>query len=202
MNAGRKRAFDKQEALDKATRVFWENGYAGTSILQLTSALGINKPSLYAAFGNKEQLFAAAMEHYLDQYAAPNLQHLTEPADAPLKDRLKAYLIGIIDLISDCESPKGCMFVKSSCESGGAGVPDDITNSLQDMGMANEIALSNLLEAEKQKGQLPENTQVNDITSYLLSVIYGLTVLVRREKTNEELRAVAEMSIQAIPGID
>jgi AcrR family transcriptional regulator len=201
MNAGRKRAFDKEEALDKAMRVFWENGYAGTSLAQLTSALDINKPSLYAAFGNKEQLFATAMENYIERYAAPNLHQLTGSSDEPLKDRLKNYLVGIIDVISNCESPKGCMFVKSSCESGSVATPDEITASLQDMGMANEMALSSLLETARLNGQLPEDTQVNDITSYLLSVAYGLSVLAQRGKTKEELVTVAEMTVSALPGI-
>jgi len=200
MNAGRKRAFDKNEALDKAMRVFWENGYAGTSLAQLTSALSINKPSLYAAFGNKEQLFATAMEHYIDQYAAPNLRQLTGSSDEPLKDRLRTYLFGIIDVISNCESPKGCMFVKSSCESGGVATPDKITKSLQDMGMANEMALNNLLKAERLNGQLPEDTPVHDITAYLLSITYGLTVLAQRGKTKEELMTVAEMAVSTLPG--
>jgi AcrR family transcriptional regulator len=201
MNAGRKRAFDKEEALDKAMHVFWENGYAGTSLSQLTSALGINKPSLYAAFGNKEQLFATSMEHYIDQYAAPHLHQLTDPSEAPLKERLRAYLFGIIDVISDCKSPNGCMFVKSSCESGSVAVPDEITTGLQDMGMANEKALINLLEAERLKGRLPEDTRVQDITSYLLSVSYGLTVLAQRGKTKEELKSVVEIAVSTLPGI-
>jgi AcrR family transcriptional regulator len=200
MNAGRKRSFDKEEALDKAMRVFWENGYAGTSITHLTSALGINKPSLYAAFGNKEQLFATSMKHYMDRYAAPAAHHLTDPPDAPLKERLKAYLFGIIDVISDCDSPKGCMYVKSSCESGGAAIPGEITTDLQNMGMASEKVLTNLLEAERRKGRLPADTPVQDIASYLLSVTYGLSVLARRGKTKEELMAVAEMAVSALPG--
>jgi AcrR family transcriptional regulator len=201
MNAGRKRSFNKEEALDKAMRVFWENGYAGTSLAQLTAELGINKPSLYAAFGNKEQLFATAMDHYMDRYAAPNLHQLTDPPGAPLKSRLKAYLFGIIDVISDCDSPKGCMFVKSSCESGSVAIPDEIASNLEDMGMANEVALTNLLEAEQLNGGLPEDTRVHDITSYLLSITYGLTVLAGRGKLKEELRAVAEMAVSALPGV-
>ena len=201
MKAGRKRSFCKDEALDKAMRVFWENGYAGTSVAHLTSALGINKPSLYAAFGNKEQLFATAMEHYMDEYAAQLLDRLTNPPDAPLKERLKSYLLGIIEVICDRESPKGCMFVKSSCESDSVAIPDEISSSLKDMGLASEVALSELLEAEKLRGQLPEDTRVQDITGYLLSVTYGMTVLAQRGKTKEELRAVAEMAVSLLPGI-
>jgi AcrR family transcriptional regulator len=199
MKVGRKRAFNKEEALDTAMRVFWENGYAGTSLVQLTSALGINKPSLYAAFGNKENLFATAMDHYMERYAAPATQHLTDPPDASLKDRLRAYLLGIIEVISDCDSPKGCMYVKSSCESGGAAIPGEISASLQDMGIVNEAALTQLLENERLKGHLPESTEVEGIASFLLSVSYGLTVLAKRGKTKKELGTVAEMALGALP---
>ncbi len=202
MNAGRKRSFNKEEALDKATRVFWENGYAGTSITHLTSALGINKPSLYAAFGNKEQLFAAAMDHYMQEYAAKNMDRLTNPPEAPLRKRLSAYLAGIIDVICDCESPKGCMFVKSSCESESVAVPCEVQSALDDMGQANEVALSTMLEAEKARGQLAKDANVQEITSYLLSLTYGMTILAGRGKTKAELGAVASMAISALPGID
>ena len=94
------------------------------------------------------------------------------------------------------------MFVKSSCESGGVATPDEITTSLQDMGMANEMALNNLLEAERLNGGLPEDTQVNEITTYLLSVTYGLTMLAQRGKTKAELMAVADMAVSTLPGID
>jgi len=201
MNAGRKRAFDKEEALDKAMRVFWENGYAGTSLAQLTSALGINKPSLYAAFGNKEQLFNTAMERYMDRYSGPNFQWLADSPDAPLAERLKAFLFGIIDTVSDSASPKGCLFVRSSCESGGTAVPRDTTSSIQDMGMESERVLTRLLEAERLRGQLPEDAQVQDIAGYIQSVMYGLAVLARRGKTKEELRAVAGMAVSVLPGL-
>jgi len=202
MNAGRKRAFDKEEALDKAMRVFWENGYTGTSLADLTSALGINKPSLYAAFGNKEQLFSTALEHYMNHHRAQKLPGLTDPPDAPLKERLRAYLFGVIDVVTDCESPKGCLFVKSSCESGSAAIPSEITSSLRDMGLANEMALTNLLEAERLRGQLPEDAQVQDIAGYLMSVMSGISVLARRGKTKKELKAVADIAVNAMPGVD
>jgi AcrR family transcriptional regulator len=199
MNAGRKRSFCKEEALDKAMRVFWENGYAGTSVTHLTSALGINKPSLYAAFGNKEKLFSTALDHYIDQYAAQNMDRLINPPDAPLKERLGAYFSGIIDVICDCESPKGCMLVKSSCESGGVAVPSEIESSLEAMGEATEAALFNVLEAERLADRLPKDAPVQDITGYLLSVTYGLSVLARQGKTKQELSSVVEMAISTLP---
>lgn len=199
MTAGRKRAFDKQEALDKAMHVFWENGYAATSLSQLTAALGINKPSLYAAFGNKEELFASAMDHYMERYASPVLRHLTHPDDAPLDSRLKAYLEGIVDMVTDCDSPAGCMFVKTNCESSGVGTPAEIRRELDDMGLATDSAISAVLEAERVRGNLPSDTSIPTLTAFVLSIAYGLSVLAQRGKTRDELSRVIDMAIDSAP---
>ena len=202
MNVGRKRAFDKAEALETAMRVFWDKGFNGTSLTDLTAALGINKPSLYAAFGNKEQLFATALEYYMTEYGAPLLQRLTEPTDAPFSERLRAYLFGIIDMVSDSASPKGCLFVRSSCESGGAAVPDEISAMLKDIGLASERNLTKLLKAEQRRGQLPPGAEPKAIAGYLLSVIYGLSVLARRGKPRKELRTIADTAVRVLPTVD
>jgi AcrR family transcriptional regulator len=202
MSVGRKRAFDKAEALETAMRVFWDKGFNGTSLTDLTSALGVNKPSLYAAFGNKEQLFAAALEHYMAQYGAPLLQRLAKPMDAPLSERVRAYLFGILDLVSDSGTPKGCLFVRSSCESGSAAVPEQISAMLQDMGLDSERNLTDLLKAEQQRGQLPPGAHPEAIAGYLLSVMYGLSVLARRGKPREELNAIVDTAVRMLPIAD
>ena len=199
VSAGRKRAFDKAEALDKAMRVFWNNGYSGTSLKDLTEALGINKPSLYAAFGNKEQLFAKALEHYLSGYGAPLLDLLTHPEDAPFGERLRAYLRGIVGLVTESESPQGCLYVKSCCESGGAAMPEDMSASLQGMGLATEQALIERLVSEQERGQLSPQADPKEIAGYLLSLMYGLTVLARRGNPRKELEAIVDFSIAAFP---
>jgi AcrR family transcriptional regulator len=199
MNAGRKREFDKQEALDKAMRVFWENGYSGTSVNDLTAALGINKPSLYSAFGNKEQLFRSAVDHYLADYGAPLRQKLLEPADAPLAERLRAYLYGIVDLVSSRGSPKGCLFVQSTCESGSRAIPEDITDALIEQARSTEAKLASFLQAEQSKGNLATEADVKLLAKYLMSVMYGLGVLVKNGSTRGSLRSVADLAIAAVP---
>ncbi|MCA9021439.1 MAG: helix-turn-helix transcriptional regulator, partial [Planctomycetaceae bacterium] len=79
MSVGRPREFDTNQALDDALDVFWRNGYEGTSILELTEAMGINRPSLYAAFGNKEALFRKAIDRYMEIRACHLLSSLDEP---------------------------------------------------------------------------------------------------------------------------
>ncbi len=198
MTAGRKRAFDKQEALDEAMRVFWAKGYSGTSVSELTSALGINKPSLYAAFGNKEQLFKASLEHYMRVYGAPNWQKLFEPIDAPLQERLKAYLYGIIDLVSDPDLPKGCLFVKSTCESGSQAMQKNITAVLNGIGQESEKTLVALFNKEKLSGNLPKTANVKQLATYLMSVMYGIGVLAKNGHSKKSLRSAAQLAIQVV----
>ena len=199
MNAGRKRCFDKDEALDKAMRLFWENGYAGTSLAQLTSELGINKPSLYAAFGNKEQLFASAMERYSELYSGPNFRCLTDAPETPLHDRLRKFFYAIIDTTARPGSPRGCLFVSSSCESGSAAVPADTADSIEGVGRETEKILTTVLQAEQRRGQLSEEANAAELADYLLSTVYGLAVLAGRGKSRQELRSVADMAVNTLP---
>ncbi len=120
MSAGRKRTFDKDRALETALKVFWRKGFVGTSVSDLTRSLGINKPSLYAAFGNKEQLFVSALTRYGRHYGLPHASHLLEPADAPLRQRLRAYLLSIARMVTDPDLPGGCLIAISSCDVGGS----------------------------------------------------------------------------------
>ncbi|MES9946175.1 MAG: TetR/AcrR family transcriptional regulator [Candidatus Thiodiazotropha sp.] len=199
MSAGRKRTFDKSDALDKAMRVFWRNGYSGTSVTDLTEALGINKPSLYAAFGNKEQLFGAALEHYSSHYGAPILERLTEPPEAPVTERIRAYMLGITDLVSNKALPKGCFIVKSNCEAGGSAIPDEISLSLHSMRSAHQQALRKVVETEQKRGLLQQTDKAGDIAEYLLSVLYGISVLARQGKSRKELLKVVDIAINALP---
>lgn len=197
--AGRKRSFDKEEVLDKAMRVFWDNGFAGTSMSDLTEAIGINKPSLYATFGNKEQLFNAAMGHYINRYGSPSMKHLTEPADLPLLSRLENYMFAIIATITAEASPKGCFVVKTCCESGGDSLPEDTTASLVAISEDMEQILEEFLLNEQLKGQLSKRLKAKDIAAYLLSLLYGLSVMARRGKPTEALQAIVKTTLKTLP---
>ncbi len=89
MPAGRQREFDEEIALEAAMSAFWANGFSGTSMADLTRAMGINKPSLYAAFGNKEALFVRALTHYLGKHGYPHAEKL-QAKDRSLPERLPA----------------------------------------------------------------------------------------------------------------
>ncbi|MCG7992440.1 MAG: TetR/AcrR family transcriptional regulator [Candidatus Thiodiazotropha lotti] len=199
MSVGRKRSFDKSAALDKAMRLFWKNGYSGTSVSDLTELLGINKPSLYAAFGNKEQLFTSALQHYRSSYGEPVLDKLDNPQSLPLRDRIQAYMTGVIDLVSDQHSPKGCLFVKSSCESGSSWMPDGVTESLQDQGLQARQKMTALFEDEQQQGRLSREVKANEAADYLMSVLYGISVMARQGRARKDLIAIVEMALKTLP---
>src|SRR6202162_5101287 len=105
---GRPRSFDLDEALDSALQVFWRKGYEGTSLSDLTKAVGVNRPSLYAAFGDKEALFRKVLDRYLKGPAAYTQEALREPTARAVVERL---LLGAADLNTDRRNPGGCIIV-------------------------------------------------------------------------------------------
>ena len=152
MAAGRPRAFDKEKALEAAMLVFWRNGYAGASMADLTQAMAINKPSLYAAFGNKEQLFVAATEQYMREYAAPCLDYLYAP-DQPLSERLHAHLKSVSQRVCHPGLPHGCLMVNSTCESGGEGISPAGRRLIAQISEETQQQLTAFFTEEQAKGE-------------------------------------------------
>src|SRR5580704_17009817 len=112
---GRPRAFDTEQALDRAMQVFWRQGYLGASLSDLTNAMGINRPSLHAAFSNKKSLFRKALAHYAkgpSSYLSEALQELTARA---VVERL---LQGVVDLLTDPRTPTTCLWVHGALSCG------------------------------------------------------------------------------------
>ena len=104
--AGRPREFDVDDALDRAVEVFWRQGYEATSLTDLTTAMGINKPSLYAAFGNKEKLFRAALERYTEGPGSYAARAVEEPTARGVAE---AFLRGTVEATTRPRSPHGCL---------------------------------------------------------------------------------------------
>src|SRR5271165_4690093 len=115
MPSGRTRQFDVDEALDRALEVFWARGYEGATLPDLTSAMGINRPSLYAAFGNKEELFRKVLDRYAKGPACYLREALEEPRARGVAERL---LNGTIDAVTDRKNPRGCLMVQGALACG------------------------------------------------------------------------------------
>jgi AcrR family transcriptional regulator len=194
MPKGRPREFDVDEALDAALRVFHQKGYEGATLPDLTKAMGVNRPSLYAAFGNKEQLFRKALDRYVDQAGAFVREALAEPSARAAVEKL---LRGVADNLGDPHSPRGCLLVQGalSCgEEAGA-----IRDELAARRAANEAAIRARLRRAATEGDLPADADADDLARFVATVIQGMAVQAAGGAGRSELRGIAETAMRAWP---
>ncbi|MEM7539431.1 MAG: TetR/AcrR family transcriptional regulator [Chloroflexota bacterium] len=194
MRAGRHRSFDKDVALEKAMRIYWRNGYTNTSIEDITREIGITKPSLYAAFGNKEQLFIAAVEQYTQQYLRPNFEHLTHPTQL-LHQRLRNCLRSIARLFSPPNSSGGCLLAHSLCEFTADGMPEKAAQFLSDLNQQQEQMLVHFFSEEKTKGNLKHESSPQVVALFFMTISGGIAALAR---CGTELDKLDEMINHAV----
>lgn len=194
MAVGRPRAFDMNEALDAAMEVFWRKGYEGASMVDLTTAMGINSPSLYAAFGSKKGLFHAVLDHY-DQGRAGFLSDVL--AQPTAREAAARFLFGIADRATDPDEPPGCLLVQSglSCGDGAA----DIPSQLAEHRSATELTLRERFENARNAGDLPKAANPAALARYLVTVANGLCIQASSGAARDDLRMTAEMALAALP---
>jgi AcrR family transcriptional regulator len=174
--------------------VFWRNGYEGASIADLTEAMGINPPSLYAAFGNKEQLFRAALDRYTAKHDAMLQEALARPK---ARDAIAALLATTAESLTDKSTPPGCLLVQ-----GIAGAGDHaqcIRNELCKRRAANEKTIRERLKRAKTEGDLPEDADPATLSRYVATVTEGMAVQAAGGATRAELRRIAETAMGAWP---
>src|SRR6185437_14917527 len=123
MRTGRPRAFCVEETLDRAMTVFWRHGYEGASMSDLTAAMGINSPSLYACFGSKEGLFRAVVERY-EERRRNFMEHVLAAPD--VGEMARRFLHGVADFAADTsgKNPPGCLLLQSGLSCGEETIPD------------------------------------------------------------------------------
>ncbi|GAA4540558.1 TetR/AcrR family transcriptional regulator [Amycolatopsis samaneae] len=192
---GRPRAFDREGALTKAMYVFWARGYEGASLADLTAAMGINPPSLYAAFGGKEALFREAVKHYCAVYGGFTERALREQptaraaVEAVLRDNARDYV--------DPAHPSGCMVVlaATNCTPANQGVHDH----LRALRRETQESITRRLREGVEDGELPEDTDVEALGGFFTTVLNGLSVQARDGATLPELTASIDVALVAWP---
>ncbi|WP_230635511.1 TetR/AcrR family transcriptional regulator [Sphingomonas sp. Leaf4] len=192
---GRPREFCVDAALAKALGVFWAKGYDGASMADLTDAMGITKPSLYAAFGNKEALFHKA----LDLYEAEKMAYTREALNQPTARAVAEYFMrGAIDAQTDSGGPKGCLGVISTtaCGADAGSIKADM---IQRRACA-QAALVERFERAKRDGDLPDHVDVAGLTGYLYAVLQGMAVQAGSGATRADLERVVATSLMMWPG--
>lgn len=190
---GRPRAFDPDQALEAAMRVFRKKGYEGTSLSDLTDAMGINRPSLYAAFGNKEELFRKAYDRYAAGPAAGMACALDQPT---AKATAEALLMGAADSLADPEAP-GCLSVTGALACSGEG--EAIRQELCARRAMGQAAVCERFTRAMEEGDLPPETDPAALARYVVTVLHGMSVQAAGGATSEELRRVADLALRAWP---
>lgn len=195
MQKGRPREFDTDKALDKALHVFWSWGYEGTSLSDLTEAMGINRPSLYAAFGNKEELFRLALDRYVETGpGALQRAALKEPTARAVVEQL---LTSAAKSLTDPCNPRGCLAVQGALSCGEAA--QSIKDELCSRRSASETALRARLERAKVEGDLSPDSDPASLARYVETVVQGMSVQASGGASHADLLNVVEMSLKAWP---
>jgi AcrR family transcriptional regulator len=185
---GRPRGFDRAEALRRAMEVFWEHGYEGTSIGDLTAAMGIRPPSLYAAFGSKEALFREAVALYEEAEGEPPLCALREASTA--RDGIEAMLRAHVRAYTAPGRPTGCMVVLAATTytPSTAGIRDFLAEQRRQ----SIVAVRERLARGQAEGDVPPGADIDALAAYVMSVQFGMSVQARDGASREELSAVVD----------
>ena len=189
---GRPRAFDPDVALDRAMHVFWAKGYEGASLSNLTRAMRINRPSLYAAFGNKEQLFGKV----LDRYMSGPLAWFGEALAAPkAREVVEQIFLGTARMAEDPKTPTGCLLVQGALACGNASAKNEVAARRA----AAEVALRRRLQRAKREGDLPKNADPAELAHYVMTVVRGMAVQSAGGASGDQLHRVAQIALRAWP---
>ncbi|MEU8632484.1 TetR/AcrR family transcriptional regulator [Amycolatopsis sp. NPDC048633] len=189
----RPREFDVDAALDRAVDVFWEHGYEGASLAQLTEAMGINKPSMYAAFGDKRQLFEKAVQRYISVGPAWEMEAFTLPT---AREAVTTFLHRTVDVVSSDDHPHGCLVVQGigKCSPDNRPMRDYVAQQ-----RANVIELiRERFERAVAEGDPTMNSDPETLALYAASLSEGIAVRANDGVPAEKLHRMVDLAIQGV----
>ena len=193
---GRPRAFDRDKALDAAMRLFWQKGFAATSISDLTDAMGIGSPSLYAAYGSKEALYAEALRRFTELGVPLVWAPLEEGPTA--RQAVEAYLLAVAaNFPVTSDKPAGCMVTLSAVGQEGCETLGELVASYRREGMRRLEARLSRAVAE---GELPPGTDTAALARFFLAVQQGMAIQARDGASRAELESIALAAVERWPG--
>ena len=192
---GRPLSFDRDRVLEKAMRAFWRSGYESTSIADLTSAMGINSPSLYTAFGDKRALFREAVQRYLTGGGVSPEIFIDGAATA--RDAAWGLLQGSAIAFTGEDTPPGCLLATStiSCSADAA----DLQHEAALIRRGIEDRLRKKIADATAEGEVPPETDATSLAGFIMSVVQGMSTLARDGAPREHLLRVAATAMRAWP---
>jgi AcrR family transcriptional regulator len=191
---GRPRAFDQDEALDRAMHIFWEKGFEGASLNDLTGAMGIKPASLYAAFGNKQVLFERALDRYLAGPVAFMHTALEQPTAYAVAKRI---LYQTAEFLTDRRSRHGCMTIQAALVGGKETRP--VRRKLITLRIRGQDSLRQRFERAKAEGDLPTHADAADLARFITAVFQGMTVQAINGVSRNDLLRLADVALRAWP---
>ena len=189
---GRPRSFDRTEALDRAMRVFWAKTYEGASLTDLTRSMGINAPSLYAAFGSKERLFVEAVAHYAQAHGSEIWRALDE--NLTIEEAVRQFLLLSAASFSRPDVPPGCLIVLGTQHD--AGDANVAHRELRARRRANLVRIAARFQRAIADGELPPDFDFKGEAALLLSIQTGMSVLARDGADRATLEAIASTALR------
>lgn len=195
--AGRPRSFDRDEALSSALKVFWTKGYADASMADLTSAMGVNAPSLYAAFGSKEALFREAVRLYTEREGAALWASMSTAATA--REAIEGLLLATAEASGRRDRPKGCLVVLSGAHPDA--LPDGACGDVAQIRRDSLGAMEARIRAAQDAGEIAPTTDPAAVAAFYTTVQQGMTFRAREGGTAEELAATARAAMLAWDGL-
>ncbi len=194
---GRPRAFDQQAALDRAMMLFWRQGYEPTSLSDLSRAMGLNAPSIYAAFGNKERLFLRVLDRYLETRMGEIERGFQTPstAEAALRD----FLMLAARRFTDPRKPPGCLVVLAAARV--SPQARTIQSKLRHRRRRREALLRARIQQAIDAGELPIGTRAAPLAKFYATVFQGMAMQAADGASRAELKAVAKEAMAAWPHV-
>jgi len=192
---GRPREFDRDDALERAMRLFWRRGYEATSVSDLTAEMGITAPSLYGAFGDKKRLFLEAVDRY---QAGPGAFAQRALSGEPTAERaIRRLLLDAVDSYCDAKQPRGCMVVLAATNC--AIESSDIRDELASRRRAAEAVIRGRIAAGRAAGELPPGADVDALAGFVAAMLYGLALKARDGTSRAALRKVVGQVMRMWP---
>jgi AcrR family transcriptional regulator len=191
---GRPLSFDRDAALQQAMLLFWQQGYESTSLSDLTSALGVTPPSIYAAFGDKKRLFLNAVERYV---GSPSISSTIIANAKSARDAAVALLEASAIGFTGTDSPPGCLLASAaiSCSPAAA----DVQRALAGIRRTVEQQLAARVALDIETGALPCDVDGDALAAHVMSVIQGMSTLARDGAPREKLMRVCKIAMRAWP---
>jgi AcrR family transcriptional regulator len=191
---GRPRSFREEDALNAAMRVFWAKGYEGTSLDDLTTAMGINRSSLYSSFGDKEALFRKVLEHYAEVPMAYMREALKLSSARAV---VEALLRGTVEFLADPSHPRGCLSLQGGLACG-TGV-ESVQQAMVDWRESGFHAVEKRMLRAKNEGDLPHDVNPKDLARYISLVMNGLGVQAANGATPAEMKRAVALALRTMP---